>query len=259
MATSNQPEFNSLNQEEVENGLKGSAFAGGLHHFSTIDSTNTHALGQARAGTAHGNFYVADEQTAGRGRSDHRWHSAAAQGLYLSVLVRVNPEFQIKLPLLTGLAAHAAILKVTGLKADLRWPNDILIGDKKVAGILVETAGNAAVIGIGINLHQHSFPDGLRTAATSLDLESGEVVSRERLLVAFLLALDEELKKTALERIPERVAAVSSWVEGRHVEVHGPQACFGITAGLDERGLLQVKTADGLVTVTTGGIRAAPG
>jgi len=257
-----------LNLAEIEAALSGTPFAAKLQHFQTIDSTNTYALEQARAGAAHGSFYLADEQTAGRGRSDHQWHSNAGQGLYLSVLLR--PPLAVAdlvwLPLATGLAAHRAIREVTALGVDLRWPNDLLVGERKTGGILVEAqteAGlaTAAVIGIGINLHQQRFPAGLSTEPTSLDLETGRYTSRQELLIALLLALHDEASglhaAAARNAIPARIAAISTWVEGRRVEVHGPQPCTGVTAGLDERGFLRVRTAAGLVTVTTGGIRAA--
>jgi BirA family biotin operon repressor/biotin-[acetyl-CoA-carboxylase] ligase len=258
----------NLNLGEIDVALAGTPFAGKLYHFPTIDSTNTYALEQARAGAAHGSYYLADEQTAGRGRSDHQWHSNAGQGLYLSVLVRpeVATADLVRLPLLAGLAAHRAIREVTALDVDLRWPNDLLIGERKVGGILVEAqteAGQAtaAVIGIGINLHQQRFPGGLATEPTSLDLETGRTTSRQQLLIALLIALHEELaavhSQSARFAIPSRIAAISTWVEGRRVDVHGPQPCTGVTAGLDERGFLRVRTANGLVTVTTGGIRAA--
>ena len=259
--------------DAIDAALVGTPFQGGLHHFETIDSTNTYALEQARLGAAHGSFYVADEQTAGRGRSDHQWVSNAGQGLYLSVLLRPEllwPEMDasdlVWLPLIAGLAAHRAIREVTALDVDLRWPNDLLVGPRKVGGILVEAqteAGRAtaAVIGIGINLHQRSFPQGLATEPTSLDLETGRYASRDELMLALLLALAVELEllDSEMQRstIPARIAAISTWVEGRRVEVHGPQPCLGVTAGLDERGFLRVRTAEGLVTVTTGGIRAA--
>lgn len=260
-----------LEPEAIDTALAGTFFQGKLHHFPSIDSTNTHALEQARLGAPHGSFYVADEQTAGRGRSDHNWHSAAGQGLYLSILLRpeIAPAELVWLPLLTGLAAHRAIGEVTGLTADLRWPNDILIESRKVAGILVEAqseAGSvvAAVIGIGINVHQQSFPPDVATAATSLDLETGRDNSRQELLVALLLALHGELaifdaadRRHKLAAIPSRIEAISSWVRDRAVNVHGPQPCSGITAGLDAQGFLRVRTAEYLVTVTTGGIRAA--
>jgi BirA family biotin operon repressor/biotin-[acetyl-CoA-carboxylase] ligase len=267
-----EPAHADLNPAEINAALVGTPFANGLHHFGTIDSTNTYALEQARQGAPHGSFYVTDEQTAGRGRSDHQWHSAASQGLYLSILLRPNfaPAELIWLPLLAGLAAHNAIHEVTALNPDLRWPNDLLIESRKVGGILVEAQTDlgqttAAVIGIGINLHQQHFPAGLSTEPTSLDLETGRYTSRQQLLLAVLQSLHTELgvdlavlhSKSALAAIPARIAAISTWVQGRRVEVHGPQSCIGITTGLDERGFLRVRTANGLVTVTTGGVRAA--
>ena len=264
------PDSAELNLQEVEAALAETVFANGLHHFPTIDSTNTHALEQGRQGAPHGSFYIADEQTAGRGRSDHQWHSAAGEGLYLSVLLR--PQIPVAdlvwLPLLAGLATHRAIGEVTALTADLRWPNDILIESRKVAGILVEaqtesshefSRATAAVIGIGINIHQRRFPPNLATPATSLDLETGHHTSRQQLLIALLQSLHSEISALDSEAIrsaiPSRIEAISTWVRGHHVEVHGPQPCTGITAGLDAKGFLQVHTADGLVTITTGGLR----
>ena len=265
-------ETTDLNFEEIEAALAGTPFAGKLHHFQTIESTNTYALEQARQGALHGSFYVSDEQTAGRGRSDHQWHSAASQGLYLSVLLRPSIAIAdlVWIPLLAGLAAHDAIRKVTALAPDLRWPNDLLIESgntaRKTGGILVEGQTEsdqvtAAVVGIGINLHQQSFPSGLATEPTSLDLETGRYTSRQQLLIAILQSLNTELatlqSKSALAAIPDRIAAISTWVQGRRVDVHGPQPCTGVTAGLDDRGFLRVRTATGLVTITTGGIREA--
>ncbi|HTJ31340.1 MAG TPA: biotin--[acetyl-CoA-carboxylase] ligase [Acidobacteriaceae bacterium] len=259
---------NDLDFAAIRAALAGTIFHDGLHHFPTIGSTNTHALAEARKGAAHGSFYLADEQTAGRGRSNHPWHSAASQGLYVSALIRpaIAPSELVWIPLLTGLAAHRAILQVTALAVDLRWPNDLLIGPRKTAGILVEAQANstsvsAVVAGIGINLHQRSFPPDLATEPTSLDLETGRETSRQALLIALLQALDAEYRALAspasLAMIPARIAAISSWVEGRRVAVHGPQPCEGVTAGLDVRGFLRVLTAQGVVTITTGGLRDA--
>jgi len=117
------------------------------------------------------------------------------------------------------------------------------------------------VVGIGINVHQRGFAPGLSTPATSLDLEPGRRISRQPLLVSLLKLLECEtlalLDPAAVEAIPLRVEQASTWVRGRQVEVHGPQACIGVTAGLDEHGFLLVRTVDGLVIVQTGGIRAA--
>lgn len=259
-----------LDLKAIDLALRGTLFAGKMHHFPTIDSTNTFAMGVARNASAdddtlHGSCFVADEQTAGRGRSDHKWHSNAGEGLYLSVLL--IPRFAadlVWLPLIAGLAAREAIQEVTALRVDLRWPNDLMIGKRKTGGILVEAHSEggrvaSAVIGIGINLHQHDFPPGLATEPTSLDLESGRKTSRQDLLIALLRSLDCELVSLFAgpdgTAIAQRVTAASSWIAGRQVEVHGPQACRGMTAGLDDRGFLRVRTSHGIVTVTTGGIR----
>ena len=251
--------------------LAGTIFAGRVHFARITESTNSDAMAAARAGAPHGSVWLADEQTAGRGRGDHRWHSAAGEGLYVSVLLR--PSFAAArlplLPLAAGLAAAEAIGRVTGLAVDLRWPNDLLIGARKTGGILVESQTgakslpHAVVVGIGVNVHQRSFAPDLATAATSLDLETGARVSRQEVLIALLGSLERETAALAdasvAEQIPARVEQHSSWVRGRRVEVHGPQACSGTTAGLDESGFLRVATAGGLVTVYTGGIRAADG
>jgi BirA family biotin operon repressor/biotin-[acetyl-CoA-carboxylase] ligase len=249
-----------------ENGLAGSIFAGKLHFSAVTGSTNSDALVAARGGAPHGSVYFADEQQAGRGRGDHGWHSAFGEGLYVSVLVRPQiPTARLPLlPLVAGLAAADAIATVAGLAVDIRWPNDLLIGPRKTGGILVEASSEGtaiafAVVGIGINVHQRSFAPGLSTAATSLDLEAGRRISRECLLVALLKSLEREMlglaEASAAKKISTRVGSASTWIRGRSVEVHGPQACAGVTAGLDEQGFLLVCTDAGMVTVQTGGIR----
>jgi BirA family transcriptional regulator, biotin operon repressor / biotin---[acetyl-CoA-carboxylase] ligase len=268
----------------LEVALAGTIFAGQLHFSPVTDSTNTDALEAARAGGAHGSVHFADEQRAGRGRGDHVWHSAAGEGLYVSVLLRPPmPARRLPLlPLAAGLAAADAIRAASGLKVDLRWPNDLLLstprtktspwgprsGPRKTGGILVESKTEAgkvafAVVGVGINVHQSTFAAGLATPATSLDLEARSRVRRQPLLIALLKSLEREtlalLDPAAGETIPARVEMASTWVRGRKVEVHGPQACIGVTAGLDEHGFLLVDTGTGLVTVQTGGIRAACG
>jgi BirA family biotin operon repressor/biotin-[acetyl-CoA-carboxylase] ligase len=252
----------------IEASLAGTIYAGKLHFSPVTQSTNTDALEAAHAAAPHGSVYFADEQLAGRGRGDHAWHSAAGQGLYVSVLLR--PPIPVArlplLPLAAGLAAADAIHATTNLAIDLRWPNDLLIGERKTGGILVEakTESSAiayAVVGIGINVHQRTFPADLATPATSLDIEATKSIPRQSLLVSLLKSLQGEalalLDPASIEAIPLRVQQASTWFSGRSVEVHGPQACKGVTAGLDENGFLLVRTASGLVTVQTGGLRAA--
>jgi len=252
----------------LESSLTDAPCAGKLHFAPVTNSTNTDALEAARAGAPHWSVYFADEQLAGRGRSDHKWQSPAGDGLYVSVLMRpcTFPNHLPMLPLIAGLAAANAIKEVSGLTVDLRWPNDLLIGPRKTGGILVEarTEGDkitCAVIGIGVNVHQREFAAGLDTPATSLDLESKRSISRQELLVALLKSLELEMRSYyavhAFDLIPAAVEAASTWIRGKRVHVHGPQACSGVTAGLDWHGFLRVQTETGIVTVRTGGLRAA--
>jgi BirA family biotin operon repressor/biotin-[acetyl-CoA-carboxylase] ligase len=258
----------------LEAALTSTVFAGKLHFAPTTSSTNTDALAAARIGAPHGSVYFADEQTAGRGRGNHSWHSAAGEGLYASVLLR--PQIPVArlplLPLAAGLAAADAIRTAasespSGLRIDLRWPNDLLIGPRKVGGILVEAGNDSerlphAVVGIGINVHQRVFAPDLATPATSLDLATGGRISRQSLLLALLKSLEQEAvtleNQDAARTVTARVESASTWVRGRNVSVHGPQACQGVTAGLDEHGFLRVLTAAGMVTVQTGGLRERP-
>lgn len=263
----------------VNTALCGTRFAGRVQHFPSVGSTNALALEAAQAGAADGCVYVADEQTAGRGRGQHGWHSAAGYGLYVSVLLR--PKMAITealwISLATGLAAQSAIGGTTGLKADIRWPNDLLIGDKKCGGVLVETSVAAAaegmpaalryaVIGVGINVNHAEFPEELDAIATSLRMESGRACERERLLVELLLALDAEMEflrselsgETTGAGLLERFGAASSWVRGKRVRVEESGGYTGVTDGLDARGFLRVTREDGEVrTVLSGGVRAS--
>ena len=194
----------------------------------------------------------------------------------MSVLLRPRiPAVRLPLlPLAAGLAAADAVRLAAALAVDLRWPNDLLVGPRKAGGILVEAGTHSksplhavalnavAVVGIGINVHQRAFPPDLATPATSLDVESGRRISRQALLVALLESLEREAlaleNPDAAKEIIARVENASTWMRGRNVEVHGPQACTGVTSGLDQNGFLRVATQEGLVTVQTGGLRDKP-
>ena len=253
----------------VEEGLQDTRFAGCVTHLRTTGSTNQVALEAALAGARTG-VWVADEQTAGRGRGGHRWHSAAGDGLYVSALV--TPKVPLSeapwIALATGLAVQAAIAEVAAVTIDLRWPNDLMFGARKAGGILVESvsearaAGDAglryAVVGIGVNVGQAEFPEELREVATSLYLESGRVYAREPLLGAILRQLEAELQRLdeGAAGLLERFAAASSWVNGKQVRVDEEGGYTGWTCGLDARGFLRVKDMEGNVrTVLSGGVR----
>lgn len=261
----------NLDLRQLRADLVGTRFAAHLHHFPFIDSTNTQLLAAAAAGAPEGTVYLADEQTAGRGRGNHAWHSApgtpgAPAGLYLSVLARPSLHLNKALPLslATGLAAQAAVRALTGLTLDLRWPNDLLLGGKKLGGILVETAVEPdatlryAVIGIGINLGHTAFPPELAPLATSLRLATGQTVSRPAFLTALLRALDYELTQLEADdqTLLQRFTAASTWALGKRVHVPEQGGYTGTTAGLDPHGFLLVDADDGTRrTVLSGGVR----
>ncbi len=253
----------------VERGLAGTRFAGCLTHLRTAGSTNQVALEAALAGARAG-VWVADEQTAGRGRGGHRWHSAAGDGLYVSALAA--PQMPLSeapwIALATGLAVQTAVAEVADSALDLRWPNDLMFGARKAGGILVESVSEMrpggvaglryAVVGIGVNVGQAEFPVELREVATSLRLESGRLFAREELLGAILRELDAELRRLdeGAAGLLERFAAASSWVRGKHVRVDEQGGYTGWTCGLDARGFLKVRDAEGSVrTVLSGGVR----
>jgi BirA family biotin operon repressor/biotin-[acetyl-CoA-carboxylase] ligase len=262
--------------EQVQNALAETRFARRVKHFDSVSSTNTLALEAAQSGAREG-VWISDEQTAGRGRSNHSWHSVAGDGLYVSALVKPPIPARNALPisLAAGLAAKSAIAEVTGAEIDIRWPNDLLIGSRKCGGILVETAITPeasgtlamlryAVIGIGINLNHSSFPDELVAVATSLRIATGNIVSREELLIALMKQIEEEM--TLLVRsshgtdngpgLYERFSRASTWVRGKRVQVAEAGGYTGVTAGLDPQGFLLVDTADGQSrTVLSGGVR----
>ena len=258
--------------------LAGTAFASNMQHLASVGSTNVLALQAAQSGAAHGSVWIADEQTAGRGRSNHSWHSPAGDGLYVSVLLRPQMALvdALWLSLASALAVQAAVATVTSLAPDIRWPNDILIGSRKCGGILVETSAVAsqpdaqamlryAVLGVGINVNQQSFPAELEAIATSLRRESGRTWAREPILIEFLRALNQEIASLEAElcgicietKLLERFAASSSWVRGKYVSVDEAGGYTGVTDGLDTRGFLRVAADDGVMrTVLSGGVRA---
>ncbi|HYK58692.1 MAG TPA: biotin--[acetyl-CoA-carboxylase] ligase [Bryobacteraceae bacterium] len=234
-----------------------------IEWFESIDSTMIRAAALARERCPHGTIVGADEQTAGVGRQGRSWHSKKGEGLYVSMVLRLPVESRA-LPvvmLALGLAAQEAIAQTASLAPDLRWPNDVLIGGRKCAGILAQLEGDAIIAGTGINVSQTGFPHGLATPATSLLLE-GARVSREQLLAALAGAVDRlcsVLMEDGAAAILRMFEASSSYARGRRVRVEQEDGeMIGVTRGLDESGFLIVEQDGGKLTkILTGGVRAA--
>ena len=263
--------------------VRNTIFSGNIHHVLQADSTNSVAMrgailsGQHPEETPEGAVFLAEEQTAGRGRSTHSWYSERGTGIYCSFLLRppMAPAEALWLSLIAAVAVQDAVRETTGLASDIRWPNDLLIQEKKVAGILTEMSSEGskvhhAVIGIGVNVNQPNFPEELQATATSLRQEAGRELSRIDIAAALIRALDREyrallraisspIRTPALrfEPIMRRVESRSSYSHGKTVHVDEDGGYNGVTDGLDPRGFLRVRTDKGLRIVVSGSVRPA--
>jgi len=169
--------------------------------LDSVDSTNTEAKRQAALGAPEGLVILSDHQTAGRGRAGRSFHSPALSGLYLSVLLRPNlpPEDVVNFTAWAAVAVCDGIQSACGVRPKIKWTNDLVLGNKKLCGILTELGLEQKggrldylVVGIGINVshRQEDFPEDIRSMATSLSLELGHPIDRDRLVLEIICALD---------------------------------------------------------------------
>lgn len=240
------------------------AFKPTIIRFDSLDSTNLEAMRQARAGGPEGLCIVAREQTSGRGRLDRTWQSPKDAGLYVSIVLRPRLEMS-SWPLITLMAALAvsdALLKACSLRADIKWPNDICLADRKLCGILVETVDTedkaAAIVGIGINLKSDMLPAALSSMATSVEEAGGCQADRELVLPELLKAFAERYEFLHSSQGPEHTirewCANSSYAYDRRVNVSLENETFsGVTRGLESDGALRVETGDGRMRVVRAG------
>lgn len=251
--------MNQLDIQSVQRRLPGRR----MDWHDTIDSTMHEAECLAAQGAAAGTAVIAEEQTAGLGRHGHSWYSELGAGLYVSIVLRpgLSSDALPVLMIALGLAAADAIHRTADLQADLRWPNDLMLGGRKVAGILVQLHDSVAIAGIGINVNHAAFPEEIAREATSLRIASGRTHSREELLVALLQAVDSFSKMLAeggKQPILDLFARCSTYARGKRVRVALPEGVLeGTTAGLDPSGFLIVRRDDGSESlVLAGGVRA---
>lgn len=249
----------------IRRGLTGTAFGKRVHHFFRADSTQNITMRLAAAGEPHGTLVIAEEQTAGRGRVGRSWYSEKTSGIYFSMILRppLAPVHAPLLALAAGLAGYDAVRDATGLPIDIRWPNDLMIGKKKFAGILTEMSAELErvhyiVVGIGLNVNHTKFSGELETIATSLRIEGGRTYSRLEILLRLLISFDryynQLLEPTGAEAILSRWAVASSYATDKRVRVStGTEQFTGTTAGLDANGLLRVRRDDGRVEAVLAG------
>ena len=229
--------------------------------FESLPSTNTEVARLASEGAAEGVSIVADEQTAGRGRLQRTWSSPKGAGLYFSMLLRPKMP-QISWPLITFMAALAvgdALLEAAGVQTDIKWPNDLLSGERKICGILAEAIdtpdGRAVILGIGINLTQNAFPPELANVATSVAEVVGHPADREQILVALLDALSRwYFRLDEPGQIVDAWSNRSSYAMGKLVQVSNGDAFWeGTTSGVEPDGALRLRTSSGEIKLVRAG------
>ncbi len=233
--------------------------------FEQTTSTNDVAEKLARDGVREGVVVFAESQTKGRGRLGRKWMSPTHKGLWFSVLLRPNlrPQETTQLTVISATALRRAIKTVTGVAVEIKWPNDLLIGGKKVVGILTEMSAEVdrvrhIIIGIGVDVNQdaNEFPPELRSIATSLKLAMGEEICRAELATEILRELDVDYARICAGKFP---AVADEWEAacatiGKNVTVHTGDLKFrGRAEALDEDGALLVRTEHGLLERVIGG------
>jgi BirA family biotin operon repressor/biotin-[acetyl-CoA-carboxylase] ligase len=240
-------------------------------YFETTGSTNDVAASLIASGAGEGTVVIADAQTAGRGRRGRSWFSPPGAGLYVSVVVAPSaatcPERATALLTLSaGVALSEAVERITGLAPAIKWPNDLLVGRRKLAGILAEgvacpgAAGlQAVVLGYGINVLSASFPADLAGRVTSLESELGRIVDRAALCAESLARLSErsvDLMAGRFDAILDAWRARSVGSSGARVEWDASgRTKSGVTEGIDDMGALLVRSAGGLERIVAGEVR----
>jgi len=243
---------------EIRDGLKTCVIGQrDIHHFERTDSTNKRAKEIAAAGAGEGALVVAEEQTRGRGRLDRHWFSPAGQGIYLSVVLRpaLPPSEAARLVLLAAVAVAETLIDTAGLKATIKWPNDVLVGGKKIAGILTELAMEMdavdyVIIGLGLNVNMPAdqWPEDIRGRATSVLAETGQPFSRPLLLRHLLESFEngyEELTNAGFEPIMARWRDLADML-GRKVSVQARGGSYsGEVVDFDPDGFMILRDNNG--------------
>lgn len=251
--------------EEVSPLLDTVSFGRNLHFLERVDSTNLRARSIARDGAAEGTVVVADSQSGGRGRMSRSWISPAGMNLYCSIVLRPPvPSFRVpEIPLVAAVALHEAVVgECPGIDLSIKWPNDIVVAGRKLCGILCEMESEAdcthfVVVGFGLNVNLDPVPDELQGIATSIVLETGQTMSRARLLASVLNRFErlylEWCREENLSFLLPRLEA-HAWLRGRELQIEQfNRVLVGTEAGLSPQGHLLLRSADGTIVPVSSG------
>lgn len=253
-----------LSALEIEHRLRTTRIGRVIHSFRSVQSTNDLASAQADAGALEGTIVVADQQTKGRGRLGRVWYSPPETGIYLSIILRppIPTEDAPGLSLMTALALADTLAKYCPDAVQIKWPNDVLLGGKKVAGILTELSADKnkiihVIVGVGINVNHGvgHFPDELKSTATSVRRHNKRKVNRVELLALFLRKFEGEYQKYRKGRLTSsqrRLRRYSSLLGKEVTVIAANHKTIGVAEDIDARGRLILKVGSQLVPITAG-------
>lgn len=243
-----------LNEHSIFPNLRTKEIGRKIDVFKTIDSTNNFAKSLAQLGAVHGTTVISEVQTQGKGRMGRNFYSPVGMGIYMSVILRpqLSVEHSLLITSCAAVAVAEAVEKTTGLDCRIKWVNDIYSGNKKLCGILTEASVNVeqggleyAIVGIGLNVQNTSFPKNISDIATSVRIESGEVVPRSVIAAEILNCLEEHLEtirdKSFIEEYRRRSNVIGERIEITHNDLITQADCIGI----DEIGRLLVRYDNG--------------
>lgn len=254
---------NYLNESSLKSLLHNKIIGKNLIVLDSVNSTNDYLKKLGNEGCENGTVVAAREQTRGKGRLGRTWQSKKDDGIAFSVLLRPNvaPSEVSAITPLAGLAVCKAIREYTKLDCVIKWPNDIIVGRKKLVGILTEMSAEFdaveyVITGIGINVDHTSFPEEIAFKATSLLLETGRHIDKNEFLACVLEHLENEFVKNNLELTP---TALSEYTDlcatvGRSVTFQrGTRRISGMAVGVSEHGELKVMMSDGTISLVNSG------
>ncbi len=242
-----------LTPAAILNGLCTDFLGRQIVYYETIDSTNSAAKTLAQQGAVEGTLVIANEQTAGRGRLGRHWLAPRGSSLLFSLVFR--PDLEVRraqgLTMICGLAVQEAIIQVTQLPAQLKWPNDILLRGRKAGGMLSEVSSSGkcldyAVVGIGLNVNLQPLALPAEFHATSIEQELGQVVPRVNLLQQILVHIEERYYALRAGRWPVKDWAAALETLGQQVQLRAAEGTWaGLAEAVDEEGALLLRLDDG--------------
>lgn len=256
-----------LRISELKNILKDSKTIGrNIIYFETLNSTNTYAMGLSEKGCEDGTIIIANSQSSGRGRFNRSWLSPPNKNLYMSIILKpcVSSRDASILSIMTAVACINGLRRISNIETSIKWPNDILVKDRKLGGILIETKYenkkvSIAIIGIGINVNFRSYemPDEIRAIATSLEEETGLYYSRTEVASKILIELDVWYN---LFLNGDKETIIKEWLRfsstiGKYIKVKiGDSIHSGTAIGIDDEGRLLLKNGSNVIKISSGDV-----